>query len=471
MLDGRKFEFGSICCAVILVLALCPAIWAALTGDFTGDGNVDMEDYSVLASYWQDDACGICGGADLSGDNGVDMSDLALFRTYWLDKEVRYELSASFLSIDDDDGRVWDYDDSGAGYGTNDSAELRLGDWYQTGHYYGYKNILSFDIQGLPADADITAATVQMTRDSGEGGANPFVWAGTCAVDIANPYFGSSASLANEDWQTDPNAAGIASFAADPGPEGVMESTGFSSAGLSHINVGGKTQLRVYFTDVTNADPNSDYLDFYAGETSAKAPKLLLTYTTAEAPVAIFESIAGDDGRVYDRDDDPNVGSGIDVSGLLRLGDYYGSGYQYAYRNVLSFDTSSLADATIISAKLQLRRNALAGAGVDPFNWGGECAVDIAMPYFGDAVGLEAIDWQADPNAASIATFAADPGPGNWMESAEFSDLSYINKDGKTQLRVYFTIPRNDDTESDYLEFYSGNSSGNEPKLVVEYLP
>ncbi|MCX5638559.1 MAG: hypothetical protein NTX52_12840, partial [Planctomycetota bacterium] len=53
-------------------------------GDIEPDGDVDLVDFAVFASYWQDTNCGACGGADLTGDGIVDASDLAELAENWL---------------------------------------------------------------------------------------------------------------------------------------------------------------------------------------------------------------------------------------------------------------------------------------------------------------------------------------------------------------------------------------------------
>ncbi|MHC4528242.1 MAG: GEVED domain-containing protein, partial [Planctomycetota bacterium] len=53
---------------------ICPVECAGL--ELTGDGTIDMEDFSVVAWYWQAD-CGNCGGADRTGDGRVNYEDLS----------------------------------------------------------------------------------------------------------------------------------------------------------------------------------------------------------------------------------------------------------------------------------------------------------------------------------------------------------------------------------------------------------
>lgn len=47
--------------------------------------------------------------------------------------------------------------------------------------------------------------------------------------------------------------------------------------------------------------------------------------------------------------------------------------------------------------------------------------------------------------------------------------LTHVSKTGKTQLRVYFSTDDNNNSTPDYVGWYSGESSGNQPRLLVRY--
>jgi|GEM_PF-2190851 len=422
-------------------------------------------------------------------------------------------VTETFYSVASDDGRIWD-DGSGVwdfvehplswyrGCEPVDATNfaLRLGDYGK----YGYRSVVSFDTSSLPEDSVVDTVKLILTRAGQADPLNnhPFAWGGSCLVDIRNPYFGTSVALennvqTNDDWRTSGgDTAAVASFdislgaASDPGENGVMESTSFNADGLSRINVSGTTQLRVYLTQRINDpdDVNADYVCFYSGEyeIAGYRPKLEVTYKT-RSPMVTFNGIAGHDGRVYDTNGS-GVGAGNNsveaTNYALRLGDYYSDGQNHSYRTVVSFDTSWLPDdCEIASARLQLTRGFYGPEKLptpiemdNPFDWGGSCKIDIAMGHLGTDVALENCDYEAVADATGIATFSEDPGREQPMVSSEFSAVgkNYISKTGITQLRVYLTLPTNNDSKSDYLGFYSGEYASQQelkvPKLIIRYV-
>ncbi|MBN1765731.1 MAG: hypothetical protein JW860_10775, partial [Sedimentisphaerales bacterium] len=386
------------------------------------------------------------------------------------------ETEETFYSIGSEDGRMWD-NGSIRGLDNEDQEDheneaLRLGDYAA----YTYRCILSFDTSFLPDDSEITSIQLEMTRGfKPASGTDPFTWGGNCLIDVVNPCFGSSPALDNDDWDWPADADAVAEFLADPGENNQMTSTEFDQNGRNSINLSGKTQLRVYFTNPTNGDSTYDYLGFYSGNYSDASlrPRLIITYNTRTPPVT-FTSMGGEDGRVWDDGDGLGDGSNSDdnSNAALRLGDILYSGTSLAYQAILSFDTSGLPDdKVIVSARLELTRG-LTEYSVDPFTWGGSCTVDIVSGYFGDSVILEQTDWEASSDAAAVAGFASDPGSEAAMMSSYFNTegLNYINKTGSTQIKVYFTIPTNNGS-TDFLGIYSGDHGDplKHPRLIVRY--
>ena len=68
-------------------------------GDFTDNGKVGFEDFSVFGNYWQKDDCSTplwCNGTDLTQDGVVNIEDLTLFSNEWL-----YDSSLDILNLID----------------------------------------------------------------------------------------------------------------------------------------------------------------------------------------------------------------------------------------------------------------------------------------------------------------------------------------------------------------------------------
>ena len=477
--NGRqKAMLLRVVLSMALVLAFGGVGWA-IEGDFNGDDKVDENDLARLAQHWQDVGCtgpATCGGADLNSSGEVDLADFAIFATHWKEAFGKVLSQKTYISESSLDGRVWDSAGGGTGIGLdstdNNGDALRLGDYKDAIWDVSYRSIVSFEITGLPDDAEIVLATLELTRGTIEG-VDPFLWGGECYIDVNSPHLGDSSALENKDWEAPADATQVATFAADPGADNAMVSTTFNAAGLNTISTNGRTQMRVYFATSSNSDPNADYLGFYSSENGDpnKRPKLAITYLST--PTLMAESIAADDGIVWDQD---GGGAGIGIRSdasdnqALRLGDYQsGTDPNFGYRTIVSFDTSALPDgAMIMSATLELTRGAKVGE--DPFGWGGTCNIDVAQAF--DAEALEIGDWEAGADAVAVASFSADPGSENAMVSGEFdaAGRNAINKTGKTQLRVYFTTSNNG-SGIDYLGFYSGETTLQQkrPKLTIEY--
>jgi hypothetical protein len=59
------------------------------TRDFNKDTKVDLSDFVVFASHWQETSCNDpnwCQGTDLDTDGNVEIDDLMLFADYWLER-------------------------------------------------------------------------------------------------------------------------------------------------------------------------------------------------------------------------------------------------------------------------------------------------------------------------------------------------------------------------------------------------
>ena len=187
-----------------------------------------------------------------------------------------------------------------------------------------------------------------------------------------------------------------------------------------------------------------------------------------------FVSIGAEDGRIADRPGSPDLGTsvtGSDISAsALRAGDVGGS--EKLNKSFVSFDTSSIPDgATIVSATLRLRRGTV--SGTNPFLTHGTCWMDIKGGLgFSGSTALVAADFEAPADATQVGSLSNAVNDGDWSSGViNANGLQFINKNGRTQLRVYFELHDNGDGKADYLGWYSGENAmpANRPVLEVLY--
>lgn len=216
-----------------------------------------------------------------------------------------------------------------------------------------------------------------------------------------------------------------------------------------------------YRVRATNTGGDSDY----SNEASATTPPQPITIT--------FTSVGSQDGYVTESTETSNVGGTVSVSSSnnsgLRGGD---NGSDRQHKTFVSFNTASIPDgATIVSATLRLRRGTV--SGTNPFTTHGTCFVDIkGGTGFGGSTTLAAADFQAVADANQVTTLSNAANNGAFSTGAlGATGLSFINKTGTTQFRVYFATDDNDDSGNDYIGWYSGENgtAANRPVLEVTY--
>jgi glutamate synthase domain-containing protein 3 len=181
-----------------------------------------------------------------------------------------------------------------------------------------------------------------------------------------------------------------------------------------------------------------------------------------------FTSVAAQDGYILEWRETSSVGRVVDVSqGTFTLGD---SRFNQQYRAILSFDTSSLPDhCIVISAALKIRRSSSAGG--TPFKSLKPMIADIRRPFFGSSIGLQPSDFQSLANLDRAVTFSLTPSWSWFTGSLTTGSLRFINRMGATQFRLRFLLDDDNDLQSDFVTFYSGNApSVSQPMLIVKYL-
>jgi hypothetical protein len=183
---------------------------------------------------------------------------------------------------------------------------------------------------------------------------------------------------------------------------------------------------------------------------------------------AQFISLAAEDGFVLESLETSNVGGSINASSTtFFLGD---DAADRQYRSILSFNTSGLPDnAVIISATLKIK-----GAGVvgtNPFTTHGSIMGDVRIGVFGTSASLQAADFQALSSRDNAFSIANNPVSGWYSGKSAVNALGFINRTGRTQIRLRFQLDDNDDRAADYMKFYSSNYStvASRPLLIIVY--
>ena len=196
--------------------------------------------------------------------------------------------------------------------------------------------------------------------------------------------------------------------------------------------------------------------------------------TAPPVTTTTFTSVAAEDGHILESLETSNAGGTANATdsttSALRAGD---AKKDKQYLSVVSFDTAAIPDgATVTQVTLRLRRGTL--VGTSPFTTHGSLSADVRNGGFNGNVALETFDFQAAATATAVCTLSNAAANGDWSECTfNAAGLAAINKAGKTQVRVAFTLDDNDDNGDDYIGYYSSNNAtaANHPQLVVTYLP
>lgn len=215
-------------------------------------------------------------------------------------------------------------------------------------------------------------------------------------------------------------------------------------------------------------------LGFSGGTLSCTASCSFNTSACTGAPptTTTFDSVAADDGYVLENTETSNTGgtgnATDSTTSALRAGD---AKKDKQYKSILSFDTAAIPDtATIQTVKVRLRRGTV--VGTNPFTTHGSLNVDVRNGGFNGNVALELADFQAAATATAVCTLPNAAANGDFTECTfNAAGIAAINKTGKTQVRIAFTLDDNDNNRDDYVGFYSGNdaTAANHPQLVVTY--
>jgi hypothetical protein len=139
------------------------------------------------------------------------------------------------------------------------------------------------------------------------------------------------------------------------------------------------------------------------------------------------------------------------------------------YGAILSFNTASLPDNTIIqSAVLRILQSGRSTKS-DMFSIFGSLAVGIIMGSFGENSDLQMIDAIAVASSNTIENFDATRKNGWYSASLKDARFSKINKTGLTQFRLHFTMATNRNNSAYVVQFVSSDASEGQPQLIIMY--
>lgn len=302
--------------------------------------------------------------------------------------------------------------------------------------------------------------------------------AGAATISIAPPLSSVSISVAGSTTIGSPCLGGTATVTEVGGGTSARQWGYRTVSGGAITNIAGQTGGS-YVLNCADFPGAGTYFLVERSTPGCGSPlvsnEITVTVTTGPPPVTVtFTSLGAEDGRTWESTETSNVGGGTTASdtstSAVRVGDLT---TDRSYRSILSFDTSSIPDtATITSATVQLVRGTI--SGTNPFTILGTCQVDIRNGFFGTAATLANADFEAAATATAVASLSNPTANGSASTGAlNAAGLLAINKTGKTQLKLYFTVDDNDNNAYDYIGFYGGEAAtaANRPTLTVTYQP
>ncbi len=324
-------------------------------------------------------------------------------------------------------------------------------------------------LSGIPLNADVGTNSWQVQVSDGKGGTD----IATLIINVINV---NDAPVFTIDPITRADAAtGIAYSGQTLSGSATDVDVGTT---LTYSKVSGPAWLSIVANGalsgtpaLINAGVNSWTVQVSDGITNVTATLKINVTTPGGLATNTFVSVSAEDGWVLESSETSNAGGSINATGgttnALIIGDDIA---RKQYKSVVSFDTSVLPDAaTIISATLRLKRGAISKSPSSPIF--GTIYVDIkGGAGFNGATALENGDFEALADTTNVATMSYPSANGTWSTGNLTAGLTNLNTTGKTQLRIHFAGDDNNDSQTDYLGFYSGEAAvGDQPELVVVY--
>jgi hypothetical protein len=309
------------------------------------------------------------------------------------------------------------------------------------GHWYG---VFNCDLEQYVVDTPFAAADIPVTVQSASAAeADVLADAGALyrasdavdlrVVDDAEERDGTMMTDLNPSVGTITPSARAAGYDDDEGglPDGMADSweAGFPGGDLTHDaddDEDGYTNLEEF---LNGGDPLPD--DFVTPNNA-------------------------NDGSVRESSETSSVGGSKHSTGGFKVGD---STDRTQWMAVLSFDTAALPDtANILRAEVVVQQW-LSGGNVAPL---GALVGDVKTGTFGSAT-LEESDFQSAADATAAVTLT-DEGGGVYSGLLDAAGIAAINRTGKTEVRLRFTVDDDNDSTEDSLIFYD---TTNTPTLRI----
>ena len=205
-----------------------------------------------------------------------------------------------------------------------------------------------------------------------------------------------------------------------------------------------------------------------AGAKDGDAALARYSGTPIPTTATTFKSRGPHDGWILESLESSNVGGTLNKTATtFNVGD---DQRDKQYRSIISFNTDSLPDnAFIISVQVRIRRQGL--VGTDPFATHGNLLLEIRNGLFSNDLDVSLSDFAAAPSSSTPGTFAIQT-DGWYAVNLSGVNLALVNKYGVTQFRLRFDLDDNDDLNSDYLKFFSGDATyeADYPQLIITYV-
>jgi hypothetical protein len=181
-----------------------------------------------------------------------------------------------------------------------------------------------------------------------------------------------------------------------------------------------------------------------------------------------FRSNGTNDGTVRESSENSGLANFTESTNeLINVGD---DALKRQFMGILDFDTSSLPNnAVITGARLQVKGMILSA---NVYNKLGSLIADITNPWFGTSARLENIDFRTRARATNVGIFSRTTTFYRWMAlNVNPASLFAVNKTGRTQFRIRFTLDDSNDTIKHELRFLSGNfwNPADRPMLIITY--